>query len=64
MIGFSFQLDKRFMFDLTSIRKMNQKAASAREYFRARQLNRPKGHAKDVEKGRVEELSSAGRLTK
>ena len=40
------------MFALAQISKMNSLAESAKLAFRARGLNNPKGHAKDVEKGR------------
>lgn len=40
------------MFGLAQISKMNTLVATAKQQFRARSLNSPKGHAKDAEKGR------------
>lgn len=40
------------MHDLETIRTMNRLTEAAREQRRARALNNPSGHAKDVEKGR------------
>lgn len=41
------------MFSLESITKMNSKAETFKHRRRAKALNRPGGHAKDAEKGRV-----------
>jgi hypothetical protein len=50
------------MFDLDTIKKLNRPRAVAASQRRAVAMNRPKGHAKDAEKGRVMTIENADQI--